>query len=275
MVYRVGSDTRMVLKVAINATHEGRLRAEADVLASPRQTNIVRYIETVTVSGRVGILMDWAGAESLAAIIRGPDRPSLDMVSRYGEELLQAIDYLEQQGMAHRDIKPNNIAIGAAGGTGRKRLALFDFSLSRTPPENIAAGTRPYLDPFLRLRRPARWEQYAERYAAAPIRWGRVAVRTPALRRHHFERSHNNWRAGFSWQHFGADENGARRVGKAASSATAGSSMLPPHLACNEVDQAGHSKRFQKERPPLVLLFGISRNQNNPEFWTAANSLIG
>ena len=151
LVYREDSGTRMVLKVAINATHEERLRAEADVLASLRHTNIVHYIETVTLSGRVGILMEWAGAESLAAIIRGPDRPSLDMVSRYGEELLQAIDYLEQQGVAHRDIKPDNIAIGAAGGTGRKQLVLFDFSLSRTPPENIAAGTRPYLDPFLRL----------------------------------------------------------------------------------------------------------------------------
>jgi hypothetical protein len=44
---------------------------------------------------------------------------------------------------------------------------LFDFSLSRAPPENIQAGTRPYLDPFLADRRPPRWDLHAERYAAA------------------------------------------------------------------------------------------------------------
>src|SRR5262249_3356037 len=39
------------------------------------------------------------------------------------------------------------------------------FSLSRTPPENIKAGTQGYLDPLLPLRK--RWDLYAERYAAA------------------------------------------------------------------------------------------------------------
>ena len=41
------------------------------------------------------------------------------------------------------------------------------FSLADTPAENIRAGTPQYLDPFLRLRRPPRWDVYAERFAAA------------------------------------------------------------------------------------------------------------
>src|SRR5690606_32807465 len=40
-------------------------------------------------------------------------------------------------------------------------------SLSRTPAENIRAGTVPYLDPFLSLRKPPRWDTHAERFAAA------------------------------------------------------------------------------------------------------------
>jgi hypothetical protein len=44
-------------------------------------------------------------------------------------------------------------------------LVLFDFSLSRTPVDNIRAGTTGYLDPMLPLRR--RWDLHAERYAAA------------------------------------------------------------------------------------------------------------
>lgn len=39
--------------------------------------------------------------------------------------------------------------------------------MAETPLENIRAGTPPYLDPFLRLRRPPRWDTYAEQFAAA------------------------------------------------------------------------------------------------------------
>src|SRR5205807_4516169 len=44
---------------------------------------------------------------------------------------------------------------------------LFDFSLSRAPLENLRVGIAPYLDPFLPLRKPSRWDPAAERYAAA------------------------------------------------------------------------------------------------------------
>ena len=92
----------------------------------------------------------------------------MDLVRRYGDELLQAVDYLEQQGVPHHDIKPDNIGIGAAGGTGRKQLILFDFSLSRTPPENITSGTRPYLDPVLGTATSGSLgSAHAERYAVA------------------------------------------------------------------------------------------------------------
>jgi Protein kinase domain len=119
------------------------------------------------VSGRAAILMEKAGDRTLAERLRGDDMPSLDLMRRFGEDLLQALNHLEEQGVAHRDIKPDNIGIAPAGGSGRLRLVLFDFSLTRTPPENIQAGTRPYLDPFLALRPQRRWDLHAERYAAA------------------------------------------------------------------------------------------------------------
>jgi hypothetical protein len=59
-------------------------------------------------------------------------------------------------------------------------LVLFDFSLCRTPPDNITAGTHPYLDPFLCLRRPPRWDLYAERFAAAVTLY-EMAVGQPPL----------------------------------------------------------------------------------------------
>ena len=75
-------------------------------------------------------------------------------------------DWLEQNGISHRDIKPDNIGVGRAP-SGRLTLILFDFSLANTPADNLRAGTPPYLDPFIRRRQPPRWDLYAERFAIA------------------------------------------------------------------------------------------------------------
>lgn len=167
LVTRENDNAELVLKIARDGGHNDRLRAEADALQRLRHTNIVSHIQTLEFAGRVGILMERAGKQTLAQLIRSPEPPSLDLAQRFGEELLEAVRYLEDQGIQHRDIKPDNIGIAEAPGSGRKRLVLFDFSLARTAPENIEAGTRPYLDPFLSLRKSPRWDLYAERFAAA------------------------------------------------------------------------------------------------------------
>ena len=58
-------------------------------------------------------------------------------------------------------------------------LVLFDFSLSRTPAEAITAGTVPYLDPFIKLRKPPRWDLNAERFAAAMTLYEMTTGRLP------------------------------------------------------------------------------------------------
>jgi hypothetical protein len=82
-------------------------------------------------------------------------------------DLLDVVNYLQEQGIAHRDIKPDNIAVGMVGRGDKLHLVLFDFSLARTPTDNIRAGTTGYIDPLLPLRKPPRWDLHAERYAAA------------------------------------------------------------------------------------------------------------
>ena len=93
---------------------------------------------------------------------------SMNLTStKLGVDLLDVVNYLQEQGIAHRDIKPDNIAVGMVGRGDTLHVVLFDFSLARTPTDNIRAGTTGYLDPLLPLRKPARWDLHAERYAAA------------------------------------------------------------------------------------------------------------
>ncbi|SEA51026.1 BREX system serine/threonine kinase PglW [Nitrosospira multiformis] len=166
LVRRDDSDEELVLKVACDVAQNERLAAEGDVLARLHHQNIVAHRETLTVAGRTALLLKSAGARTMAEKLKEGGRLSLDMLQRFGEELIEAVNHLEAEGVAHRDIKPENI--GIAENRNRKlQLVLFDFSLCRTPAENITAGTHPYLDPFLSLRRPPRWDLYAERFALA------------------------------------------------------------------------------------------------------------
>ncbi|MDP1649152.1 MAG: BREX system serine/threonine kinase PglW [Rubrivivax sp.] len=169
LVREDGSEEELILKVALDVAHNDRLVAEGDVLAKLHHHNIVAHRRTLSVAGRTALLLKTAGDKTLAETlkdVREQGRLSLDMLQRFGEELIEAVNHLEAEGVAHRDIKPENIGI-TKNRTGKLQLVLFDFSLCRTPTDNITAGTHPYLDPFLSLRKPPRWDLYAERFAAA------------------------------------------------------------------------------------------------------------
>ena len=154
-----------VLKVAKDLSFNERLRAEAETLQALRHANITRFLGLYEIDGRTAIFIEQAGEQTLGQRVRKHGALSLDLLERFGDELISTLVYLEREGINHRDIKPENIGIGE---TGKRALTLklFDFSLSRAPLDNIRAGTVPYLDPFLCNRRPARWDLHAERFAA-------------------------------------------------------------------------------------------------------------
>jgi serine/threonine protein kinase len=164
----VEKDSReYVIKVAIDADHNDRVRAEGEVLRKLSDHRIVRCHDTLTLNDRAAILLDRAGESTLGLRLRQEGRLSLELLQRFGEDLLEAVCCLERDGIAHRDIKPDNIGVAKVGADDTLHLVLFDFSLSRCSPENIHAGTPGYLDPFLALRQPRRWDLQAERYAVA------------------------------------------------------------------------------------------------------------
>ncbi len=155
-----------VLKVARDEDHANRLRDEAAVLDELRSNRIVACHGIVTLAGRTALRLE--PAESTLAHHLQQDGPlSLDRLERFGQDLLEALAVLEDEGIAHRDIKPDNLGIIPRGKNDERHLVLFDFSLSRVDATNLQAGTTAYLDPFLSERETKRWDLHAERYAAA------------------------------------------------------------------------------------------------------------
>jgi len=155
---------RGVLKVAKEPTLNERIRDEAAVLSELTHQNIVRLYGLYELNGLAALFIEQAGERTLGQRLHTDGALSVDLLDRFGDELLSALIDLERRGINHRDIKPENI--GIVEGKKTRSLKLFDFSLSRTPVENIRAGTAPYLDPLLTLRKPPRWDLAAERFAA-------------------------------------------------------------------------------------------------------------
>jgi len=157
-------DKEHVLKVALTADDNARLHEEAQALKSVHSEFVVAIEGETKMANRTVLVLQKAGDRTLAALLRTEGVPSLDLLSRYGDDLISAVSSLERHGVAHRDIKPDNIGIRSLTKQ-RNQLILFDFSLACAPLENINVGTEGYRDPFLKNRKPQRWDLAAERYS--------------------------------------------------------------------------------------------------------------
>jgi serine/threonine protein kinase len=158
-------DKEFVLKIALTESDNGKLHEEARALKLLHSEFIVALEgEPLQMNGRTVLVLQKAGDRTLATFLAKDGVPSIDLLHRYGDDLLSAVVSLERQGVSHRDIKPDNIGVRALPKQ-RSQLVLFDFSLSHAPLESINVGTEGYRDPFLKLRK--NWDLAADRYSAA------------------------------------------------------------------------------------------------------------
>lgn len=155
----------VVLKVSLGGACDDRIRAEGERLGDLTQDNIVRLLDTVELGGRPTLVLSFAGERSLANVLREDGAVSTEYLQRWGDDLLEALRYLEKVGVSHRDIKPDNLGIVPLGPHKAQHLVLYDFSLSSARATDIEAGTPPYLEPFLGGDRT--FDLAAERYAVA------------------------------------------------------------------------------------------------------------
>ena len=175
-----GPDAIKVLKVAVDDSAAARLEGEADVLAALRNPRLVRLIEgPVRIGGRTALVLEPAGDETLAEVLRSRERLSLDLLERWGTDLLEALVALDRAGIDHRDVKPANLGVREGRSDRAKHLVLFDFSLSRAGAAAVTAGTPPYLDPFLDETGRGRFDSAAERYSAAVVLFEMATGGTP------------------------------------------------------------------------------------------------
>src|SRR5581483_11225745 len=181
-----------VLKIALKPEYNSRLRDELQILAKLRHPFIVapKSTDILSFNGLDAFLVELAGERTLADRLREDGRLSGEFLERFGDDLLTVLEYLEHEGVPHRDLKPDNI--GVREYAKQLHLKLFDFSLSNLPLDNTRAGTPDYMEPFLASR--SRWDPAAERFSAALVLYEMAAGTLP------------RWGNGQSAPHLIADE---------------------------------------------------------------------
>ncbi|OBA74845.1 protein kinase, partial [Mycolicibacterium elephantis] len=176
---QVGGALR-VLKVAKDPDAAERLRAEAQVLGRfENDDRIVTLHGVEDVGGRTALILRYAGRTTLAEELNNRGRLSIDVLQRWGTDLLTALVALERNGVTHRDIKPSNLGVYQSSSRADTHLVMFDFSMAGVSPDNVEAGTPPYLDPFLGTGTRRRYDTAAERYGAAVVLFEMATGTTP------------------------------------------------------------------------------------------------
>jgi serine/threonine-protein kinase len=127
------------------AAARDRLLAEARSASALNHPNICTIYEIGDVGGVPFIAMELITGQALSSLIPVGGL-STDIVTRIGLEIAAALAHAHERGVAHGDLKPQNVIV-----TGSGSVKLLDFGLARTVDpvslESITrAGTAPVVD---------------------------------------------------------------------------------------------------------------------------------
>uniref|UniRef100_A0A182NBB0 Protein kinase domain-containing protein n=1 Tax=Anopheles dirus TaxID=7168 RepID=A0A182NBB0_9DIPT len=98
---------------------------ELDIIRDVRHENIIRFLEVIETTMRYYIVMQYAEKGSFLRLLRTEGRVAEVRARNYFSQLLCAVQYLHNNGIAHRDIKCDNVTLDA-----EDRVKLIDFGFS-------------------------------------------------------------------------------------------------------------------------------------------------
>jgi serine/threonine protein kinase len=157
----VGRQVAVKTLYALDPSAAARLRREGQALSRLSSDRIVRVYDLLEDGGRVSLVLEYVDGVSLAERL---DRsPALTVAERLSvlRDVAEALTCAHREGVVHRDVKPANVLLDAAG-----RAKLGDFGIARLTGSAAAyrtvdgtrSGTRRYAAP----------EQWADPLAESP-----------------------------------------------------------------------------------------------------------
>jgi len=128
-----------------------RFRREAQAAANLNHPNIVGIYDWGQERGTYFIVMEYVEGRSLRDLIRSQGALPPAQVAEIGAEIAGALAFAHRSGVVHRDVKPGNVLMTAAG-----RVKVTDFGIARATQGNTGEaltqtgavmGTATYFSP--------------------------------------------------------------------------------------------------------------------------------
>ncbi|XVE65926.1 hypothetical protein DITRI_Ditri08aG0038900 [Diplodiscus trichospermus] len=133
----------------VDAAMEPRIIREVSAMRRlQHHPNILRIHEVMATKTKIYLVMELASGGELFAKVLRRGRLAEAAARRYFSQLLSALNFCHQNGVAHRDVKPQNLLLDQNG-----NLKVSDFGLSALPEQlnngllHTACGTPAYTAP--------------------------------------------------------------------------------------------------------------------------------
>ena len=127
-----------------------RFVQEITTTASLQHPHILALFDSGTADGFLFYVMPWIDGETLREKLTRETQLSVDEAVRIASEVLDALEYAHQQGIVHRDVKPENILLHG----GHAMVADFGIALAvsaaaggRMTETGLLLGTPHYMSP--------------------------------------------------------------------------------------------------------------------------------
>jgi serine/threonine protein kinase len=139
-VYRavdVETNADVALKQSTNPHHDQRFEAEARLLSSLQHPRVVRIMDHFTAASGQYLVMELVRGIELGELLKQRGQPGLPVEQsiEYVRQACEALQYVHDQQIVHRDVKPQNLILGEFG------VVLVDFGIARALDEEETQGT--------------------------------------------------------------------------------------------------------------------------------------
>ncbi len=149
-VYRatdIESDVEVALKRVTDRRHAERFEIEARLLAVLSHPRVVRVLDYFQDDTGQYLVMDLVDGTDLGIVLKQRGNPGLpiEQAIEYARQACEALQYVHEQQVIHRDVKPQNLILGDKG------IVLVDFGIARLLGEEDTGtqgiGTPRYMAP--------------------------------------------------------------------------------------------------------------------------------